>query len=283
MIRAFLAPLLVLAGVTAAPARAQIGEAVPPPAPVAGKGYHLVKDWDFGRTIRTLDDLRREFHTRFVYESGKLDHLPGNGEWQRYADDDNHRIVGNALQLVARIRDGIRNGGIQSGMLRSKWTGKYGYYETRMKVPPGRGLWPAFWLNPEDLKWPPEIDVVEIVDNGRDTTRNSFHNVAPAPGRTADAVMTKLDKWGSYRPGFDFKDDFHVFAVEWTPGEVRHYVDGTLVADRRLEWVHDDGKDAGPAHVLLNLAVGGKWAEPPTNPADFPAVLEVDYIRVWQK
>jgi beta-glucanase (GH16 family) len=284
MIRPLLALLaLALAAALPAPAHAETGGAVSPPAPIAGKGYHLVKDWDFGRTIRTLDDLRREFHTRFVYEGGRLDHLQGNGEWQRYADDDNHRIVGDELQLIARIRGGLRDGGIQSGMLRSKWTGKYGYFEARMKVPPGRGLWPAFWLNPEDQKWPPEIDVVEIVNNGRDTTRNSFHNVLPARNRTADSVMTTLDQWGSYRPSFDFKDDFHVFAVEWTPAGVRHYVDAKLVADRRLDWVHDDGSDAGPAHVLINLAVGGKWPEPPNNSADFPAMLRVDYIRVWQK
>ncbi|HEY0523698.1 MAG TPA: glycoside hydrolase family 16 protein [Stellaceae bacterium] len=283
MIRSLLA-LLVLA-LAAAPvtAHAQTDSAVPPPAPIAGKGYHLVKNWDFGRSIRTTDDLHREFYTRFVYEGGRLDHLQGNGEWERYADNDNHRIVGNELQLIARIRGEVRDGGIESGMLRSKWTGEYGYFEARMKVPSGRGLWPAFWLNPEDQKWPPEIDVVEIVDNGRDTTRNSFHNVLPAHGRNADSLSTKLDKWGSYRPDFDFKDGFHVFAVEWMPGEVRHYVDGTLLADRHLDWIHDDGSDAGPAHVLVNLAVGGKWPEPPNNPADFPAKLEVDYIRVWQK
>jgi beta-glucanase (GH16 family) len=274
---------LFLAAFALAPlAAAASGASVP--APIRGEGYVLVKDWDFGRNIRSIADLRREFHTRYVYENGRLDTLPANGEWQRYRDNDNHRLVGDELQLVAHVRRGLRNGGIESGMLRSRWIGKYGYYEIRMKVPRGRGLWPAFWLNPEDQRWPPEIDVVEVVNNGRDTTRNSFHNVLPGR-RDAKVVerISQLDKWGSYRPGFDYADDFHRFAVEWTPELVRHYVDDVLVAERPFEWVHEDGRDAGPAHVLVNLAVGGKWPEAPTSERDFPAILRVDWIRVWQK
>jgi beta-glucanase (GH16 family) len=254
----------------------------PPPA-IADRGYHLVKNWDFGSTITTLEALRREFWTRFVYDNGTLDHLAGNGEWERYRDNANHRIVGNTLELVAQLRDGRRDGGIESGMLRSKWTGKYGYFEIRMKAPRGRGLWPAFWLNPEDGNWPPEIDVVEVVNNGRDTTRNSFHNLYASRNEDQSEIETKLDRWGSYRPGVDFADDFHIFAVEWTPQGVTHYVDGEKVAERRFAWVHKDGGDAGPAHVLVNLAVGGKWPEPPDSDAEFPAILQVSYIRVWQK
>jgi beta-glucanase (GH16 family) len=253
------------------------------PAPIRGKGYTLVEDWDFGKSIKTLAQLRDRFYTRYVYDNGTCDTLSGNGEWERYRDNDNHRIIGGDLLLIARAPGGLKDGGIESGMLRSKWTGKYGYYECRMKVPAGRGLWPAFWLNPQDAKWPPEIDVMEIVDNGRDSTKNSFHNVHPGKSETAEIVSTKLDKWSSYRPGFDYKDGYHVFAVEWTPDTVRHFVDGVMVAERRgFYWRHDDGTDGGPAHVLVNLAIGGSWPGPPDKDTPFPASLAVDYIRVWQ-
>ena len=39
----------------------------------------------------------------------------------------------------------------------------------------------------------------------------------------------------------------------------------------------------GAVGGAVNLAVGGKWPEAPTDPSAFPAVLAVDYIRVWQK
>lgn len=251
--------------------------AVPMPTAIAGKGYRLVQNWDFSTTVTTRAKLYDKFYTRYVYNDGKLDVL--NKEWERYRDNDNHVLDGKTLKLTARVVDGLKDGGIESGMLRSRWTGKYGYFECSMKVPHGRGMWPAFWINPQ-VGWPPEIDVMEIVNNGRDTTRNSFHGISKS--KVNVTVETKLDQYNSYHPTFDFADDFHTFAVEWTPDTVSHFVDGVLVAKRRFYWKHDDGSDGGPAHVLVNLAVGGDWPGPPQSQSDFPAELTVKFIRVWQ-
>jgi beta-glucanase (GH16 family) len=251
------------------------------PTPIAGHGYRLVKDWTFGASVRDVAQLREQFHTRFIYDGGRLDTL--NDEWQRYRDNDNHVFDDGHFALVARAPKELKNGQIESGMLRSKWSGEFGYIEARMKMPRGRGMWPAFWLNPQDQVWPPEIDIVEIVDNGRDTTKNSFHFVHGGARKGVPARFSLLDKAQSYRPGVDYAEGFHSFAVLWEPGRVRHYLDETLVVDRAFEWVHRDGSDAGPAHLLVNLAVGGQWPGPPQRPADFPARLEIDYIRVWQK
>jgi beta-glucanase (GH16 family) len=269
------------------PVRLELAEAsqsttqVDTPEPIRGKGYKLVQNWDFGGSIKDEAELRRHFYTRYIYDKGRLDHL--NDEWSRYRDNANHVFGNDALVLVARAPGELKPGAIESGMLRSKWTGQYGYYEIRMKVPAGRGLWPAFWLNPEDQKWPPEIDVVEIVNNGRDTTRASFHFVHGIGAKNARVNFARLDKGGSYRPGFDYASGYHVYAVEWTEGSVRHFVDDVLVVDREFAWKHDDGSDGGPAHLLVNLGVGGKWPGPPIDADAFPARLEIDYIRVWQR
>lgn len=251
------------------------------PAPIADQGYRLVQDWSFGRTVSDLDQLRAQFHTRYIYENGTLDKL--KGEWQRYRDHDNHEFRDGRFALVARAPNALQNGQIESGLLRSRWSGRYGYIEGRIKVPPGRGLWPALWLNPQDQVWPPEIDIVEIVNNGRDTTASSFHFVHPGDGKGQPAQSSRLDKFGAYRPGFDYAADFHTFAVLWEPGRVRHFVDEQLVVDRAFEWTHKGGADAGAAHLLVNLAVGGDWPGAPARLEDFPARLEIDYLRVWQK
>jgi len=263
-------------------------QAQAPGAPVGfspASGYRLVKDWDFASRIRDQAALRREFHTRYIYAGGSLDHL--NDEWSRYRDRDNHVFTQAGLSLVARAPAGAAPGAVESGMLRSRWSGQYGVFEIRMRVPAGRGLWPAFWLNPEDQRWPPEIDVVEIVNNGRDTTRESFHFLHPAPPATAGASgggASRLDDHQVFRPGVDYAQGFHVFAVEWTPERVRHFVDGQLVADRPFRWRHEDGSDGGPAHLLVNLAVGGHWpGAPAPGEAALPARLDIDYLRVWQR
>jgi hypothetical protein len=106
------------------------------PQPVRGQGYHLVKDWDFATTVRDEAKLKREFYTRYVYDGGGLDFF--NDERERYRDNANHVFEGGALAIVARLTGSPETGQIESGMLRSKWTGKYGYFECRMKVPSGR-------------------------------------------------------------------------------------------------------------------------------------------------
>lgn len=251
------------------------------PEALRGQGYRLVKDWDFGRTVTNEAQLKSEFFTRYIYDNGKLDKL--KDEWQRYRDNRNHVFENGLLALVARAPAGVlAPDKIESGMLRSKWSGQFGYFECRMKVPGGRGMWPAFWLNPQDQIWPPEIDIVEIVNNGRDTTRNSFHFVHAGfkEGRTLKSL---LDKHQTYRPGWDYQDNFHTFAVEWTPTHTRHYVDDVMVIEREFSWRHKGDTDAGPAHVLLNLAVGGTWPGPAINLDDFPAKLLVQHMRVWQR
>ena len=224
----------------------------------------------------SLDDLHKDFLTRYSSNNGTLDHL--NNEWERYRDNNNHVISGGALHLVARVPSGVLQPGmIESGMIHSKWETKYGYFEARMKVPKGRGMWPAFWFA-SGKSWPPEIDAVEIVNGKWSTTTKSFHNVHGAYiGR-----VTGIGKDG-YTPGFDYADDFHTFAVEWTPTVVRHYVDNILVVEREFEWRQNNGAEGDLTSVVLNLAVGGTWPGPPTDLAEFPASLDVAYIQVWQK
>lgn len=275
--------ILVLAALAlqacAAPDKVLSGPSAPA-IPTRESGYKLVKNWDFVKHIRTQVDLRAEFHTRYIYDKGRLDHL--NDEWQRYRDNDNHVFTPRGLSLVARAPHKLAAGHIESGMLRSRWSGRYGVYEIRMKVPSALGTWPAFWLNPQDGTWPPEIDVVEVVNNGRDDSQRSFHFLHGKGGKGGERRTFKLNRHEAYRPGFDYADGFHNFAVEWTPDAVRHYVDGVLITDRDFKWVHDDGRDAGDAHVLVNLAVGGKWpGEPAAN--SLPASLDIEYIRVWQR
>jgi hypothetical protein len=53
------------------------------------------------------------------------------------------------------------------GLISSKRTFKYGWFGVEIKLPTGKGLWPALWLSGHDT-WPPEIDVFEAysrIDN----------------------------------------------------------------------------------------------------------------------
>jgi beta-glucanase (GH16 family) len=275
MIQRSLLALCILAA-SAAPAAAE-GFASSREKP----GYELVKEWDFGANCNDLRCVVSNFHTRFAYDGGRQDFLPKNGEWQRYRMRENHRIEGDALLLVARERDGWRNGGFESGLVRTKFAQKYGYFEARIRLPKGRGLWSTFELLPARAVWPPSITVMTAVDNRPDARLTSYHFLTPARDGAGDD-KTKLDRWGGYPSQVDLADDFHVYAVEWTESRVIHYVDGTPVADRPFRWVTPEGEDPGPAEALIHLAVGGDWPGPPMEATDFPAALAIDYLRIYR-
>lgn len=157
-----------------------------------------------------------------------------------------------------------------SGILTTyqKFSQKYGRFEIRCKVPAGRGLWPAFWLLPEPLGWPPEIDVFEILGHAPDEVHMTHHWLK-SPEET--------DSHGKDWSGPDFSSDFHIFVVEWTPGYISWEIDGT---ERFRSTRHIPDL---PMYMLVNLAIGGTWPGAPDQSTPFPAVFEVDYIRAYQR
>jgi beta-glucanase (GH16 family) len=84
--------------------------------------------------------------------------------------------------------------------------------------------------------------------------------------------------------GGSYADDWHVFAVEWEPGEIRWYRDGILYHTARPDnvpggqWVFEQ-----PFFVLLNLAVGGAWPGNPDASTVLPQRMLVDYVRVYRR
>ena len=96
--------------------------------------------------------------------------------------------------------------------------------------------------------------------------------------------------------------DFHVYTLEWEPGEIRWYVDGHQYAAQSFWWSSSkmDGdkglkptKEADlnpwpapfdqPFYLVMNVAVGGKFLGNPDKTTVFPVEMLVDYVRVYDK
>jgi beta-glucanase (GH16 family) len=242
-------------------------------------GYVKVFGDEFDGTA--LDTSR--WWTRYIYAGGTLDYL--NDEIQRYREDGNHPVGGGTLKLVAKP---LGNGTFTSGMIRSKTTLKYGYFETRVKMPAGLGTWTAFWLNPEDTGWPPEIDIFEYLNNGQDDTADMFNTRGQDHGPQNYALLDRHASfdptWKTYRAPYSFADGFHVFGARWDPDDtVTITLDGAFISKFSYRWIHNDGRDAGRAHLLLNLAMGGNWAGRYGVDTSRAHVYEIDYVRAYQK
>jgi beta-glucanase (GH16 family) len=251
-------------------------------------GWKLVFQDEFNQ--QALDTAA--WYTRFIYNNGTLDHF--NDEKQRYRDNGNHVLKDGILNLIAKAPDS--SGLYPSGMIRSRRTFRYGYLEARMKLPPGRGLFPAFWLNSDydengKTDWPPEIDIMEFAPNGVTEFTNMVHsNVALSQPNTQGGRWYYRDtnfnsQWNFYRAPADMTRDWHTYGMLWDwDNSISMYLDGRLLWSRQYQWRYKDGRTAAPAHILINLAVGGSWAgQGGIDSSAFPASLQVDYVRLCQR
>jgi hypothetical protein len=159
------------------------------------------------------------------------------------------------------------------------WT--YGYFEARLRVPGGRGTWPAFWMMPKNFEnWPldGEIDIMEYVGYDPNVVHSSVHtqsyNHTIGTQKTASKKIQNAET------------QFHVYAVEWTPEYIKGFVDGE-------EYFRFDNDGTGnkntwpfnaPFYLKLNLAWGGDWGGAKgIDETALPATYEIDYVRVYKK
>jgi beta-glucanase (GH16 family) len=166
---------------------------------------------------------------------------------------------------------------------------QYGRAESRMSLPVGPGIWPAFWAlgtNIDTVGWPAcgEADYME--------------NVPAAPGGLGPTVIASTLHanspngaygWGGkYTFGSGDVTSMHAYGAIWSPGMVQFYVDdpsevffvGTASDMTNGQvWAFDH-----PFFLLLNLALGGQgsWPGPTDATTPSPAVMTVDYVRVYK-
>lgn len=166
-----------------------------------------------------------------------------------------------------------------SGAIQTKnhFSLQYGRIEARMKVDGFTGSFPAFWMMPVNQPdgWPTagEIDIFESINN-EDVAYATLHT-----GRYADNdINTPV-----YRVPTDI-DDWHVYAVEWTPESLSFFIDGrkygtvTPATIREGLWPFNEGE----FYIILNQSVGkeGGWAAAPDPTHTY--LTEVDWLRVYQ-
>lgn len=212
----------------------------------------------------------------------------GNDELQYYTDDiDNAATDGQGnLVITTRAADGSLEcyyGTCQYTSARlitwHKAEFAYGRIESRIQVPQGAGLWPAFWSLGTDIdvvSWPQtgEIDFMEFV--GR--LPNEIYGTIHGPGYSGGQSFGN-----EYDFGMPVYTDYHTFTVEWQPDLIVWYVDGikyheAVPADVAPNaWVFND-----PVFFILNVAIGGNFGGAVGEDTTFPQSMKVDYVRVFQ-
>lgn len=208
----------------------------------------------------------------------------GNNELQHYTDaPENITVANGTLRITAQHSPGS-NPEYTSARIRTKGLAAFrsGRIEARIKMPIGQGLWPAFWMLPEDYSyggWPlsGEIDITEVLGQTTNETHGTIHYGGKWPFNQYQGNSLDLG-------GTALHDNFHVYAVEWKQDTIRWFIDEQLYSIRAADnlgtfpWRFDQ-----EFHLLLNLAIGGNWPGFPDNTTVFPQNMLVDYVRIYEK
>lgn len=214
----------------------------------------------------------------------------GNNELQFYTDQaDNVALDGMGnLAITAREEDfGGRSYTSARIQTQNKVFQQYGRIEARIKLPVGRGIWPAFWMLGNDfgfgegqVPWPQtgEIDIMEYRGQEPRVVLGTIHGPGYSGGESIGRRFRTTEEEG-------FDADFHVYAVEWDPARIVWYVDDVAYSiitagevTARGEWVF-----TRPFFLLLNVAVGGSFVGPVGGDTEFPQTMLVDYVRVYDR
>ncbi|MCO8269083.1 glycoside hydrolase family 16 protein [Actinoplanes sp. TRM 88003] len=211
----------------------------------------------------------------------------GNQELQYYTDGTGNVAQDGQGNLVITARKGSGghndcwNGACQftSGRIQTngKFTQQYGRVEARIKVPDGSGLWPAFWMLGGN-NWPAdgEIDIMEVVGREPNQLFGTLHGPGYSGGESYGNQIVSGTPW---------HQDFHTYAVDWSPNLIVWTVDGNeffratpdslRAAKGNVDWVFEH-----EFFVILNLAVGGNFGQ--GNPAGLPdeSRMLIDYVHV---
>lgn len=251
----------------------------------APEGYGLVWSDEFNdaRTPEGKPAMRPD-KGDWWYETGGSGW--GNNELQYYVtgttfyNDTLAAISDGTLKIKALKKKyyGMEYVSIRMNTTKS-WT--YGYFETRAKLPGGKGVWPAFWMMPKNFQsWPldGEIDIMEYVGYDPNVVHASVHT--EAYNHKIGTQKTSTQKISNA------ETEFHTYGLEWTETRIRGYVDGLLYftfsndgTGNKKTWPF-----YAPFYLKLNLAIGGNWGGAMgVDTQIFPATFEVDYVRVYQQ
>lgn len=206
----------------------------------------------------------------------------GNNELQYYTPPPNNLFFQDGKMLIEAKAESYGGKNFTSGRIKtqSKKSFQFGRIDIRAILPKGKGIWPAFWLLPQDNVyggWPKsgEIDMMELVGSEPAKASGTLH-YGPGPNSIYISRSYTL-------PNGNFNDQFHVFSLEWKTDQIKWYVDNNLYSTINKA---DLGGNNYPFnekfYLIVNLAVGGNLPGSPDASTVFPQWLIVDYIRVYQ-
>ena len=228
--------------------------------------------------VDDFDDL--SVAPREIQDRRWIAHTPWNGDFGDaiFTDpgDGFPFAVKNGIATIIAKKD--YEGVWRSGLLASAdgntngFALQYGYFEARVKMPAGPGVWPAFWLGtnePRNRTEPSlEIDIIEYYGHAPDGFESALHIWHKNPVRAeSQGKSTKVDV-------NSLTDRFNTFGVKVDPSFIVYYFNRQPIWKLETPAIHKM-----PLLLMANLALGSGYSIEKT---PNPSVMEIDYIHAYR-
>lgn len=230
-----------------------------------------------------IPELTDEFEGRNLDVTKWHDHNPTwKGRKPGFFSTDNVSVSDGKLHLSARAEDlpdlpeGYHT--FTTAAVKSKAKVLYGYFEIKCKPTNSRAS-SAFWFyaqdpDKENTQWWTEIDVFEI-GGGAPKHHTKVHMnvhvfVTPKEGRKHWARPR------AWTAPFRLAHDYHTYALEWSKGELKFYVDGAVRYTLKNTHWHQ------PLHMNFDSETMPKWFGLPKK-ENLPSTFSIEYVRSWKR
>tara|TARA_R110002050_G_scaffold109799_1_gene221478 strand:- start:233310 stop:234830 length:1521 start_codon:yes stop_codon:yes gene_type:complete len=214
------------------------------------------------------------------------------------------------------LEDGLpnyREYNYTSSNIWTKRTFSHGKFEARIKIPKGKGFWPAFWTY-GGHPWE-EIDIFEFWNERKFGDYGPFdpnklskvHHTTVHRDWDSDGITNMCGR--NYK-GIDFSLDFHIFTVIWEKDRIEWLVDGNVIRTD-YKYLTILGQQTGcklkgfqsyinnrifpqnPMAMILSVGIQSgigvdksgnfSYDKSPDSSTPFPSYMEVDWVRFYSK
>lgn len=234
-----------------------------------------------------------EWHLQFedTFNTSKLDSSSWGIGWgwgQTTSTSPTKIVPSNVTVTDGQLQlSGSHDGNsIKSGGVHTRDKVEFGpgsHLEAKLKFAGRSGFLNAFWSKPASGSWPPEIDIVELWQDGSGwpDTRVSRHNLhftastTPGDSTTHESIGTK------HVPGGDLSKSFHVYGLEWAEDYISHFVDGTEIWRWTNSKMLATMEKGAPFYLMFSLNIN-KIGSADTS-TRWDETFLINWVRLWQR
>lgn len=266
----------------------------------------LSKDWEYEKPLERGLCTEAQFYSpaQINVFNGNLEitaeRIPPKffteTEWNPSNDSKLYDFAKTCLVQNDQIKKDFASGSITAHASITQFTisnSKEFVVEARYKLPKGSGIFPAFWLWPEDMNLPEsrflEVDIMEYVWPERYTIPTTLHLYKDGIGSEVSSGINILDRVNVFTDNNLNEDTYHTSKLVVNDEYMTWFFDDKVLRSIKIGDVFDKYQVTSlnnhSFRIVLNFAVGSSYNSfaGPSDEFLGSKKFVVDYVRLYSR